>query len=116
MSKLKNSQGYRYNEGKARWGLVDWDALIPMVQVLEYGCNKYDDHNWKKGLPYVATMESMMRHLHSFMNGQDIDEESGLPHVGHILCNAMFLSYYYQFKKDFDDRFIDENKKDSNTE
>ena len=32
------------------------------------------------------------------MDGQENDPESGLPHIGHILCNAMF----YQFHKDKD--------------
>jgi hypothetical protein len=113
MTKLKSDQGDRFNDGKANWGLVDWDALLPMVKVLEYGCIKYDTNNWKKGIPYVSTMESMLRHVYSFMNGEDIDPESGEAHVGHILCNAMFLSYYYQYKKEFDDRYIDENKKES---
>lgn len=110
MNKLKNLQGDRYNKGKAEWGLVDWDALEPMVRVLEFGAKKYAKYNWKKGMHYVSTTESMLRHIHSFLDGEDIDPESGLPHIGHILCNAMFLSYYYQYMKDFDDRFIDENK------
>lgn len=116
MNKSKSNQGLRYNDNKPQWGLVDWDSLKPMVAVLEYGVKKYDAFNWKKGLPYVSTMESMLRHIHSFMDGEDIDPESGLPHVGHILCNAMFLSYYYQYKKEFDDRYIDENKKTTDQE
>lgn len=102
--------GDRYNEGKLRWGLVDFDALSPMVRVLEAGAKKYSDHNWKKGLSYTSTMESLQRHLNSFSRGEDLDQESGLPHIGHILCNAMFLSYYYQFLPNFDDRYIDSNK------
>jgi hypothetical protein len=107
---IKDQQALRYNDGKLRWGLVDWDALAPMVRVLEYGCKKYADHNWKKGLPYTATSESLLRHLYAFLGGEDIDPESGLLHVGHILCNAMFLSYMSEYKKEFDDRYIDKNK------
>lgn len=106
-------QALRYNQNKLQWGLVDWDALAPMVRVLMYGLEKYSKDNWKKGLPYVSVTESLMRHMTAFLNGEDIDPESGLPHVGHIMCNAMFLSYYWQFKKDFDDRIIDENKKNT---
>lgn len=102
--------GLRYNDGKPQWNLLDWDALIPLIKVLEYGAKKYDAHNWKKGLSYTSTSDSLMRHLISFMNGEDLDKESGLPHVGHILANALFLSYYYQFKKEFDDRYNDKNK------
>ena len=69
------------------------------------------DNNWKKGLKYTETCESLQRHLNSFIEGEDNDKESKLSHVGHILCNAMFLSYMSMFRKDLDDRFIDKNFK-----
>src|SRR5690606_32703946 len=94
----------RYNGGKLRWSLVDFDALEDMVKVLDFGANKYADNNWKKGLKTTEIFESMMRHITAYMRGEDIDHESGLPHTGHILCNAMFLSYMHRFKPDFDTR------------
>lgn len=101
----KNDAGLRYNEGKERWSLVDFEALKPMVKVLEYGANKYDDHNWKKGLKTTEICESLLRHLTAYLNGEDKDNETGLNHTGHILCNAMFLSYMNEFKKEFDTRY-----------
>ena len=100
--------GARYNTGKLKWSLVSWKALAPMVRVLEMGAKKYDDHNWKKGLKYTEVCESLQRHLNSFIEGEDDDPESKLTHVGHILCNAMFLSYMFLFRKDMDDRYIDD--------
>lgn len=101
----------RYNGGKLRWSLVDFDALEDMVKVLEFGAQKYADNNWKKGLKTTEIFESMMRHMTAYMRGEDIDPESGLPHTGHILCNAMFLSYMQRFKPDFDTRHKDKNKR-----
>ena len=66
-------------------------------------------HNWKKGLKYTEVCESLQRHLNAFIDGEDNDPESKLSHVGHILCNAMFLSYMHIFRKDMDDRYVDEN-------
>ena len=109
--------GLRYNELKPEWGLVDFDALLSMVHVLMYGKEKYDAHNWKKGLPFTTTIESMLRHIYAFLHGEDIDKESGLPHTWHIMCNAMFLSYYYMyFKDEMDDRFKDEKKSNKEQE
>ena len=107
----------RFNDGKPRWSLVDFDSLEPMVKVLEYGCKKYDANNWKKGLKTTEIIESMMRHMQAYLRGEDIDPESKLPHTGHIMCNAMFLSYMNKYMPDFDSRFKDENKelKHSNT-
>jgi hypothetical protein len=104
-------KGERENKGKLRWSLVSRKALAPMVRVLMFGAEKYDDHNWKKGLKYTEICESLQRHMDDFLDGDDNDDESKLSHVGHILCNAMFLSYMFLFKKDCDDRYVDKNFK-----
>lgn len=96
--------GERKNGGKYQWSLVSWLALEPMVEVLEFGAQKYTPDNWRKGLSWRRTSESLLRHLVAFMEGEDNDKESGLNHVGHILCNGMFLSYMFLFRKDLDDR------------
>lgn len=97
-------KGMRFNNGKLRWGLVPFSALEGMVKVLEYGCLKYSPHNWKKGLSVIQICESLQRHLYAFLEGEDIDEESGLHHKDHILCNALFLSWMLENKPEFDDR------------
>ena len=108
---MSKGQGDRLNQGKLRWSLVSFKALEPLVEVLMFGANKYSDWNWYKGLKYTETCDSLQRHLNSFLQGQDNDEESKLSHVGHIMCNAMFLSYMFMFRKDLDDRHKDENIK-----
>lgn len=102
-------QGDRYNEGKLKWSLVSWSALKPMVKVLMFGAKKYTPNNWKKGVSWIETCESLQRHLNAFIEGEDNDKESKIEHVGHILCNAMFLSYVFLFRKDLDDRYKDDN-------
>jgi hypothetical protein len=72
-----------------------------------FGAEKYSSHNWKKGLKYSEISESLQRHLNAFMEGENNDPESKLSHIGHILCNAMFLSYMSIFRKDLDDRYIE---------
>lgn len=100
----------RFNGGKTRWSLIDFNSLEGMVDVLEYGTKKYSPNNWKKGLNTTDVFDSLMRHLIAYLSGEDNDIESGLPHTGHILCNAMFLAYMERFNKTFDNRFVDGNK------
>ena len=100
--------GERKNEGKLKWSLVSMIALEPMVRVLMFGAEKYSAHNWKKGWKYSEICESLQRHLNAFIQGENNDPESKLAHVGHILCNAMFLSYMTLFRTDLDDRYIDD--------
>lgn len=109
-SNSEQNKAVRYNNGKLRWSLVDFDSLEDMVKVLEFGAEKYKANNWKKGLSITEICESLQRHLYSFMNNEDNDLESNLSHIGHIMCNAMFISYMMKYKKEFDDRIIDNNK------
>jgi hypothetical protein len=96
---LKSLQEYktkalRYNQGKLKWSLVHFRSLEPMVKVLMYGANKYAKDNWKKGLDRQEILDSMQRHLASLIDGQEIDPESQEHHIGHIMCNCLFYSYF----------------------
>jgi hypothetical protein len=93
-------KGNRYNEGKPRWWtLVDFEALEPMLRVLEFGATKYSDNQWKLGLEMDAIMDSLLRHLVAIQKGEELDPESQLPHIGHALCNLYFYSHFYQKAK-----------------
>lgn len=108
---LTMSKAIRYNDGKRKWSLVHFESLEPMVKVLEYGAKKYtiDIHdedgtvidsisgkdNWKNQMDLKEILESIQRHLAALLDGQDYDSESGLHHMGHIQCNAMFYNYHY---------------------
>lgn len=68
-----------------------------MVRVLMFGAEKYASDNWKKGMNKREILESLQRHLASLIDGENCDSESQLHHIGHIMCNAMFYSYYLLF-------------------
>lgn len=90
-SDQKNDLALRYNDSKPQYSLLDLASLEDTVKVLEFGAQKYDRDNWKKGLQFSQILDSMMRHIKALQSGEWIDPESGLPHIGHIGCNAMFL-------------------------
>ena len=95
----------RSNAGKTQWSLVDFEAIKPMVDVLMFGAKKYAPNNWKKGQKYTDMIDCLLRHVMAIARGENIDPESGLPHIGHVLCNGMFISYMMENKPQFDDRF-----------
>lgn len=81
-------KGIRFRSTK----LYDFQGFNSMAHVLEYGMQKYSRNNWRKG--YVnrfSAADSLYRHLAKIILGEEKDEESGLPHIGHIMCNVMFL-------------------------
>ena len=94
----------RFNEGKMAWELVDFKALEPMVEVLMFGASKYSKDNWKKGQAITELLGSLFRHIIAFQKGEDLDEESGKSHIGHAMCNLMFIQYVLDNHKHFDDR------------
>ena len=100
----KESQGARYNNGKIRWSLLSIPALQELVKVLEFGAKKYDSWNWSKGLSWTDTYDSLQRHLQAWMRGEDRDPETGLSHIAHVLCNAMFLLHFIVTRTGKDDR------------
>lgn len=94
------NKSLRYNENKPHWALVDFKSIEPMVKVLEYGTLKYSRDNWKKGLDTTEILESLSRHLFALMSGEEVDSESQLPHIGHIMCNAMMYQYHLNKNKE----------------
>tara|TARA_R110000744_G_scaffold11037_1_gene33803 strand:- start:4680 stop:5051 length:372 start_codon:yes stop_codon:yes gene_type:complete len=89
-------KGTRYNSGKTQFSyMLNADvAMKGMCDVFEFGAQKYARNNWKKGLDTNEVMDSLLRHLTSYANGEVLDPESGLPHIDHITCNAVFLATF----------------------
>ena len=106
--KVDINNASRFDSGKVDWSQVPFQALEGMVRVLEFGAKKYAKGNWANGggFDHSRVFNSLMRHLVSYQSGEDLDPESGLPHLDHIMCNAMFMAYYKKNPETFnkDDR------------
>jgi hypothetical protein len=83
----------RFNTGKPKYSLLSLKALEPGVRMLEYGASKYAQNNWQKGLKKSEVLDSLLRHVTAILEGEEIDPENGLLHIGSIQCNAMFLGH-----------------------
>ena len=94
----------KFDAEKARTDLLDPVALEGLAQVLGFGAKKYAANNWRKGLVYSRLIGAMLRHLFAIMRGEDVDPESGLPHIDHLGCCWMFLSHFMKTRPDLDDR------------
>lgn len=85
------SQGVKFDTGKTALGLFPPEALESIGRVLTYGANKYAAHNWRKGMAWSRYYDALLRHLNAWNAGEDIDPESGLPHLAHAGCCIAFL-------------------------
>lgn len=98
--------GVRLNTGKAPIGMIleAKHALEGCAEVMAFGAKKYSRSNWRKGLSHTQIADSLSRHLIAWLSGEDLDPESGLPHLNHLLCNAIFLAENSATRPDLDDR------------
>lgn len=84
--------GAKSDAGKLKLSDVPPELIEAVAKVREYGNRKYaDPDNWKRVDP-EKFHDALLRHaLHSWTDWRAIDEESGLPAIFHIACNAAFL-------------------------
>ena len=81
----------KFDGGKLRISLVPPELIEAVAQIREYGCKKYgESDSWKKVEPQ-RYKDALYRHLLADAKGEEIDEESGLPHLFHAACNIAFL-------------------------
>lgn len=67
------------------------------------GAEKYGENSWRTLPDYWKRYKAaLLRHLTAIDNGELIDAESGLPHIDHVLCNAVFLSWGHHHGKQID--------------
>lgn len=78
---------------KLRLDLVPPQTIRAIAEVLGFGAQKYCAHNWMRGIAFSQLAAGVKRHLASFETGEEIDPESGLPHLAHALCGLTFLHY-----------------------
>jgi hypothetical protein len=99
--------GVKHDSAKPRFDLIDSYAMEQLAEVLTFGAIKYAAHNWRKGIAYSRLIAAAMRHIHAFNEGQDCDNETGLPHAAHAMCCMMFLTWMQYNRSDMDDRWVD---------
>lgn len=99
------SKGKKLDEDKPRMDLLSTEALVQISRVMGFGAKKYEDHNWRKGIQWSRIIAAAMRHLTSFNSGENTDPETGISHIAHLGCCAMFLLDYAKSHPELDDRY-----------
>lgn len=85
-------QGLKFDTDKRDFTLLPWDSVEQIVEVLEFGAQKYSRDNWR----YVEDAKhrytkAALRHLIAYTKGEIDDPESGKPHLAHLGCCILFL-------------------------
>lgn len=91
-----------------RFDLLPVEALSSIARLYGVGAKKYASHNWRRGYDWSKSYAAMMRHANLFWSGEDIDPETGEPHMAAVAFHAMTLIVFMQEQPKFDDRYIPE--------
>ena len=62
------------------------------------------DSNWTGGYPWSHSVDALYRHLLSWQQGNNLDDESGLPHLAHAAWHCLALLAYQQHDAGVDTR------------
>lgn len=71
--------------GKGRCDLLPAVALLRLARHYENGAQKYEDRNWEKGMPISVFIDSALRHILKYMDGQT-DEDHLVAAAWNIMC------------------------------
>jgi hypothetical protein len=95
----------KFDSDKLPLHLLSTEAMNQTAAVLQFGAEKYAEHNWRKGFVWSRPLSAAMRHITAFNAGEDKDPESGLSHLAHAACCIMFLLEFEKTQKELDDRY-----------
>lgn len=91
---MASDDGRKDDAGKAPLDLLPFDALTEVGKVLQFGAAKYDPRNWEKGMRWGKVLAALLRHVFLWAMCRGKDDETGLSHMAHAMCCAMFLLAY----------------------
>jgi hypothetical protein len=116
--KVVAAGGVKYDGQKLRMDLIPPEAIEALARIYTYGCNgkpaaaefpgkakPYAERNWEKGMDWGRVFAALNRHLWAWWRGEEVDPESGFPHIEHALWNAAALATYRLRKTGTDTRF-----------
>lgn len=87
--------------------LVPASSLIYQALAMQHGAIEkgYGAFNWRdKKVKASVYLGAALRHIYKYMDGQNIDEESGYPELGHAIASLGILVDAYETGCLVDDR------------
>ncbi len=96
-----------------RFDLIPAEPLRLLARHYGVGATKYADRNWERGYAWSLSYAALQRHANAFWSGEDIDAESGQPHIIAVAWHALALAEFMQTHPEKDDRSKPNGKSES---
>lgn len=99
-------QTVKTDAGKLELELIPTSLTKALGVVLTRGRKQYGKDTWKT-VKTDRIIGALERHLMKYKDDPyGLDKDSGLPHIFHVLCNAMFLNHEVLEKLQKDGKFL----------
>lgn len=85
--------------------LVPPTAIVLISKAMEDGAKKRSPYNWRESKVSISQLlDKVLRHTYKFLDGQNNDEESGLPELAHAAADLAVLIDAIETDSAVDDR------------
>jgi hypothetical protein len=100
-----------YDQDKPPLAYLPSAALREISMVQEYGARKYGTtDNFRQGMEVRRNLSCALRHIYEYLDGNDLDNESGRNHLAHAACRLMFVLQNIKDGVAVDDRYRKDKK------
>ena len=90
---LNPETGMKFDTDKPMYNLIPANAIDELAKVLTFGAEKYAPNSWQDVPDGMERYRAaLLRHAFAIQRGEIYDQETGLPHSAHIMCNAAFIT------------------------
>ena len=93
MSELGINPKQAYGDKKIPIALVPPASLMYQAKACKEGARKYGPYNWRnKKVESMTYIHAAMRHILAYLDGENIDPECGVEHIGLALASLGILA------------------------
>lgn len=101
---VKDEPASKFDFDKSRVDLIPPEFIEALGLHYGIGAKKYAERNWEKGMSWSRCYAGAQRHMLAFWRGEDIDAETGSPHLIAAAWNMSALHWYALHNVGNDDR------------
>jgi hypothetical protein len=88
----------------ARYDLIPVEPLRLLAEHFGRGAAKYSERNYERGYAWSLSYAALQRHANQFWGGEDLDPETGSPHLIAVAWHALALVEFMRTHPEKDDR------------
>ncbi|ASR86796.1 hypothetical protein SEA_FINDLEY_56 [Mycobacterium phage Findley] len=89
---------------RERYDRIPAEPLRMLAEHYGRGARKYADDNWRRGYDWRLSFAALNRHLWQWWAGEEIDAETGSPHLIAVAWHAFTLAEFVEIHPEFDTR------------